>query len=254
VGKMNGHKNGNIKNKMKNSNANNDDTIEIQSIRRDNLYKANKDLIANPKNDLFDFEIDQEFIEENKKVNLVRHMQNYKHKFAPFTRSQRRKRRMEVYRLHFEKGIPAIRIADMMKVDRNTINNDLKILYNKMLNDYSPDQIILEDILQKQLVRLETQRDRLGLYLCDIKDINSKVAIERLIADIDFKLIGVIERINQNLVRFWNQLIKQINKAAENEKLNTRYTSLFELNRISIDSRKSLDELKEEVLGQKKDV
>jgi hypothetical protein len=77
---------------------------------------------------------------------------------------------------------------------------------------------------------------------------------ERLIADIDFKLIGVIERINQNLVRFWDQLIKQINKAAENEKLNTRYTSLFELNRISIDSRKSLDELKEEVLGQKKDV
>ena len=76
----------------------------------------------------FDLQIDQEFIEENKKLDLVRHRQKHKHKFAPFTRSQRRKRRMEVYRLHFKKGVPAIRIADMMNVDRNTINNDLKFL------------------------------------------------------------------------------------------------------------------------------
>jgi hypothetical protein len=77
----------------------------------------------------FDIEINQEFIDENKKINLnlVRHGQNRKHKFAPFTKSQRRKRRMEVYKLHFEHGVPAIRIAEMMKVDRNTINNDLQI-------------------------------------------------------------------------------------------------------------------------------
>jgi polynucleotide 5'-kinase involved in rRNA processing len=96
----------------------------------------------------FHLQIDQEFIEENKKIDLVRHRQNDKHKFAPFTRSQRRKRRMEVYRLHFEKGIPAIRIADMTNVDRNTINNDLKILYNKALNDYNPNEITLDEILQ----------------------------------------------------------------------------------------------------------
>jgi hypothetical protein len=82
-----------------------------------------------------------EFIEENKKinVNIVKHRQNSRHKFAPFTRSQRRKRKMEVYKLHFEHGVPATRIAEMMKVDRNTINNDLKILYSEALNDYSPD-------------------------------------------------------------------------------------------------------------------
>jgi hypothetical protein len=202
----------------------------------------------------FDLQIDQEFIEENKKIDLVRHRQNHKHKFAPFTRSQRRKRRMEVYRLHFEKGIPAIRIADMMNVDRNTINNDLKILYNKALNDYNPNEITLDEILQKQLVRLETQRDRLGQYLCEANDLNSRIIIERLISDIDFRLLGVIEKLNQNIVRFWDEVIKQINKAAKNEELKTRYTSPFELNRISIDSRKSLDELKEEVLEQKKHV
>lgn len=202
----------------------------------------------------FDLQIDQEFMEENIKIDLVRHRQNHKHKFPPFTRSQRRKRRMEVYRLHFEKGIPAIRIADMMNVDRNTINNDLKILYNKALNDYNPNEITLDEILQKQLVRLETQRDRLGQYLCEAKDLNSRIIIERLISDIDFRLLGVIEKLNQNIVRFWDEVIKQINKSVGNEKLKTRYTSLFELNRISMDSRKSLDELKEEVLEQKKHV
>jgi len=98
------------------------------------------------------------------------------------------------------------------------------------------------------LLRLETQRDRLGLYLSDAKDINNKIAIERLIADIDFKLIGAIEKVNHNAGRFWNEIIQEINKIAENEKLNIRYTSLFELRKISIDSRESLNKLKEEVL------
>jgi hypothetical protein len=59
----------------------------------------------------------------------------------------------------------------------------------------------LEDIVEKQLLRLETQRDRLGLYLFDAKDINSKLAVERLIADINFKVIGVIEKMDQNIVQ-----------------------------------------------------
>jgi hypothetical protein len=56
----------------------------------------------------------------------------------------------------------------MMKVDRNTINKDLKVLYNKTF----------DEVIEKQLLRLETQRDRLGPYLCDVKNINSKVSIE----------------------------------------------------------------------------
>jgi hypothetical protein len=76
-------------------------------------------------------------------------------------------------------------------------------------------------------------RDRLCLYLSDAKDINSKIAIERLIADIDFKLIGAIEKINHNESRFWDKILKGVNKVAEIKKLDLRYTSLFELHKIS---------------------
>jgi hypothetical protein len=109
----------------------------------------------------------------------------------------------------------------------------------------------LDDILQKQLVRLETQRDRLGLYLSDVKDINNKIAIERLIADIDFKLIGAVEKVRHNSNRFWDEIIKKVNEVAEHNNLNIRYTSIFELREISKDSRKSLNKLKEEVLKEK---
>jgi hypothetical protein len=179
------------------------------------------------------------------KPNLVKPRQ----KFSPFTRAQRKERRDEVYRLHFDNGMPATRIAQLMKVDRNTINNDLKILYNKAMKDYNSD-LSFDDVIQKQLLRLETQRDRLLLDLCDAKDINSKITIERLIADIDFKVIGLMERLNQNVIQHSNELIEHVNKIAEKEKLKTRYTSLFELYRISIDTRQDLDKLREKVWGK----
>jgi hypothetical protein len=239
--------------KMSNENTNGKD-IADQSQARDRLHNPSPNHIPTSNYEPFDFEINQEFIEENKKINLnlVRHRQNHKQKFAPFTRSQRRKRRIEVYKLHFEHGMPATRIAEMMKVDRNTINNDLKILYREALTDYSPENMSLDDIVQKQLLRLESQRDRLGLYLCDQKDVDTKIAIERLIADIDFRLIGVIEKINHNATRFWDEILKGVNKVAEMKKLDMRYTSLLELHKISIESRKSLNKIREEALKDKK--
>ena len=185
-------------------------------------------------------------VANNKEIDLV----TPRHKFAPFTRAERKHRRDEVYRLHFENGIPATRIAELMKVDRNTINNDLKILYNKAIRDYNSEKSY-DDIIVKQLVRLETQRDRLGLYLSDSKDINGKLAIERLITNIDFKVVGLMERLNQNIVQHYDAVIEHVNKIAEKEKLKTRFTSLFELYRISVDTRQDLDKLREKVWGKK---
>ena len=139
-----------------------------------------------------------------------------------------------------------------MKVDRNTISNDVKILYKKAMRDHNSD-MTYDDVIEKQLLRLETQRDRLCLYLCDIKDINSKIAIERQIADIDFKVIGLMERMNQNIIQHSNAVIQHVNKIAKDENLKTRYTSLFELYRISIDSRQDLDKLKEKVWGKEQE-
>lgn len=192
---------------------------------------------------------DKTFKKDGTKIdnNLVKPRQ----KFAPYTPAERKKRRLEVYKLHFEHGMPATRISELMNVDRNTITNDLKFLYRQGLNDYSIDDMSLDDVVEKQLVRLETQRDRLGLYLSDATDVTNKVTIERLIADIDFRVLAAIEKINHNTGQFWNQIIRAANKIAQSHNLSIRYTSLFELQKISIDSRKSLDEIREEALKEK---
>jgi hypothetical protein len=69
--------------------------------------------------------VSREFIEENRRLNLVKPRK----KFVPYTKVERVRRRKEVYRLHFELGIHAVKIAEMMKVDKNTVNNDIQLLY-----------------------------------------------------------------------------------------------------------------------------
>mgnify|MGYP003577148190 CR=1 FL=1 len=179
-------------------------------------------------------------------------LDRHRHKIAPFTKVERNKRRTEVYKLHFENGVPATRIAQLMNVDRNTINKDLKFLYRQALNEYDLEDMSLDDILEKQLVRLETQRDRLGVYLTDANDVNTKITIERLIADIEFRILTAIEKINHSSNRFLDEILKNVNKMAEINNLKLRYTSLYELQRISIDSRKSLDEIREQAFNEKR--
>lgn len=148
--------------------------------------------------------------------------------------------------------MPATKISELMKVDRNTINNDLKFLYRQALCDYNLEDMSLDEILEKQLVRLEAQRDRLGIYLSDAKDVTSKVTIERLIADIDFRVLTTVEKINHNTVQFYDQIIKAVNNIAKNKKSDVRFTSLFEMREISIDSRVDLNKLKEDTLNGKR--
>jgi hypothetical protein len=150
VGKMKDNKG-----KMKSN-----ESIKGNSISDGSELRSNHDL--NPIHDdgPLDFQINKEFIDEN--INTKPDLVKLRHKFAPYTRAERKKRRIEVYKLHFEHGMPATKISELMKVDRNTINNDLKFLYRQALNDYNLDDMSLDDILEKQLVRLETQRDRLG--------------------------------------------------------------------------------------------
>ena len=51
---------------------------------------------------------------------------------GPYTKDERTKRQNEVARLHFEYGYSAVKIAGMMRVNRNTINSDIKYLYSSI--------------------------------------------------------------------------------------------------------------------------
>lgn len=45
------------------------------------------------------------------------------------------KRQNEVYRLHFKRGYSAVKISEMMKINRNTINKDITYWYSILGNE-----------------------------------------------------------------------------------------------------------------------
>lgn len=188
-------------------------------------------------------DVSPEFVEENRGLKLCTTRQG-----GPYSRGQRRKRRSEVYRLHFEQGVPAIQIAELMKVNRNTINDDIRWLYEKMSADIEGDEF--KGYFTKQLVRIETQRTRLMSYLSEARDLDKKLVIERQLADLDFRLAAQIEKFKHGYLSFWDEVYKAVNKIVDEEKLPYGYTTIFEQVKIPIKKRKAmnrfLDAVKEE--------
>src|SRR3970040_904000 len=80
-------------------------------------------------------------------------------KGGPYTKTEQEQRRNKVYELYFEKGLPAIKIADELGVNRNTVNSDIQTLLahtSARLGEYKVTATIL-----RAIQRIEVQRKRL---------------------------------------------------------------------------------------------
>src|SRR3989338_11317219 len=78
-------------------------------------------------------------------------------KGGPYSKNEREKRQKEVFRLYFEVGYSAIKISDLMKINRNTINADIKYWYSNIKEELKQDS---ENFILRQIGRLEAQRSR----------------------------------------------------------------------------------------------
>ena len=113
-------------------------------------------------------------------------------KGGPYTRDQKEKRKNEVFRLHFEYGYSAVVIAEMMKINRNTINNDISYWYSRLYKEW--DSYSVDTWCMKQLHRLESQRARLVKDLEMETKILTKLAIEKLILDVDTRMMSFVTK------------------------------------------------------------
>ncbi len=80
-------------------------------------------------------------------------------KGGPYTKYEQEERREEVFKLHFEYGYPAVRIAKLLNVNRNTIDEDIRHFRSEMYEESKAT--FSKDWLDKQFTRLELQRARL---------------------------------------------------------------------------------------------
>ncbi len=187
--------------------------------------------------------IEKQFIEENGKLDTTR--QKFTKKIGcPYTKQERQKRLDEVYKLYFMFGYPAKKIAELMKVNRHAIESDIKLIYKKLGEQiFTPDS---NGWITRQFERLEFQRSRLleSLYSEDYLD--RKLSIERLILEIDNRIMHYTMNAFNNEIVIWSRVSKMLNDFAGRKKLGTRWYSPFELIEITAKQQERIDKILKE--------
>ena len=135
---------------------------------------------------------------------------------GPYTKREQEERRLEVYHLHFEEKISAVEIADTLKVNRNTINEDIKFCREQLSNEFGIKE--LANRMKKQIHRLEIQRTRLLGYLDESTTLQELLVVEKFIADVDKNLKMIFYEIVNRKLDF-SQKIKHVVEVISDEEL-----------------------------------
>ena len=186
-----------------------------------------------------ELEVSKEFLEENMS-NLSQFMPKDRRR-GPYSRQEKDSRRNEVYRLHFEYGYSARKISELMKVSRNTLNGDISYWYSKISSNHSvfePETIIIVN-----LRRFEIQRTRLRIQIDKTSGFQEKIALERMIFDIDSKILQVYQKLGGSAKRVMDAVTTNLNNEMKNQKKDTRYMLLFDTIAVSIKAKEKIKQI-----------
>ncbi len=107
-------------------------------------------------------------------------------KGGPYSKKEREARRNKVCRLHFEYGYSANKISELLNVNRNTINNDIRNMYLTFKKYWN--KISTVSLLQSHVESLMAQKRRLREELDITKKLSEKLAIEKMILQVESKI------------------------------------------------------------------
>jgi len=113
-------------------------------------------------------------------------------KGGPYTQREQEERKIQVYHLHFEENKSAVKIAELLNVNRNTINDDIRYWYLQLANEMKVQNLSAK--MTKQIQRMEIQRDRLLGDLENAESLAEKISVEKFISEIDNGLVQVFSK------------------------------------------------------------
>jgi len=111
---------------------------------------------------------------------------------GPYTKKQQEERRLEVYYLYFEENYSAVKIAESLNVNRNTINEDIKFWNKQFARDIKTHDLVSK--MKTQIQKMEIQRSRLLEDLESTETFVEKITVEKFINEIDNKLIQIYSK------------------------------------------------------------
>jgi len=107
-------------------------------------------------------------------------------KGGPYTKKEQEERKIQVYHLHFEENKSALEIAELLNVNRNTINDDIKYWHQQFAKEFKAQDLTAK--MTKQIQRMEIQRDRLFDDLEEVENFDEKIKLEKFVSDVDNRL------------------------------------------------------------------
>jgi len=185
------------------------------------------------------FDISEEFLQEE-----LTQTSQFSKKGGPYSKYNRKKRRDEIFRLHYEYGMSATKIAEMMRVNRHTISKDITFWEDRLRDEWGKADII--SWILKIVHRQEIQITRLHIEREKQTSSQGKIVFEKMImqcqskiADTMFKLAAtdkIVSQIGENMT---NQFMKENN-------IPMRTYGMYAIKGISKETREKIDKMIEE--------
>jgi len=113
-------------------------------------------------------------------------------KGGPYSKKEQEERKIQVYHLHFEENKSAAKIAELLNVNRNTINDDIRYWHLQLANEMKAQDLTAK--MTKQIQRIEIQRDRLLDDLDGAESFDEKIRLEKFISEIDNRLTQLFSK------------------------------------------------------------
>lgn len=184
-------------------------------------------------------QVSKEFLAEEQK--LCQTMPRSKKNGGRYPIHIRKDRRDEVFRLHFDYGYSARKIAEMIKVNRNTVNSDIMYCYSQLEKDdhhTSPD-----DWIKKSLYRLETKRARLMEKLDKTAVLSESITLEKMLYEIDNKIMQTAIKVQTSRETIYDFAMNKLNNWLEENNYKERYILWGQTMRVSSDTSKKVNKI-----------
>ena len=165
---------------------------------------------------------------------------------GPYPAQARKLRRDEVFKLHFDYGYSARKIAEMMKTNRHTINSDISFWYLQLQKD--DEKIDVGDLINKTLYRLETRRVRPMEKLDKTTVLSEYLALEKMLYEIDNKIIQITMKIQTSQQSIYDRTMNMFNDWLGENGYKEKYLLWGQTLKLTTNT---LDKLKKEIDSDK---
>ena len=160
---------------------------------------------------------------------------------GPYPAHAKKARRDEVFRLHFDYGYSSRKIAEMIKINRNTINSDITYWYSQLQKEDS--KVSVEDWINKMLYRLETKRTRLMERLDKATSLEDFLILEKMLFEIDNKIVQIVIKIQNTNQSIFDRTTNMFNNWLEEHDYKERYVLWGQALRVTSGTRENIKRL-----------